>query len=98
MNSWNNRKLKSISIGETDALIRQLKAVRWYIEEVQTYFLGIPGRIHWRAWCISAIPRERCIEMYAKMPTTLVCRFEGLHGHTSTQRWEGYSNQFAQAV
>lgn len=68
--NWNKRKLKSNSIGETDVLSRQLKAVRWYLEEVQSEFLGIPCPIRWRAWCISAISRERCNELYAKTPTT----------------------------
>lgn len=50
-----------------DAETRQLKTVRWYIEEERTQPSMGKAYSRWRAWCLAAFPKARCDAIYEDM-------------------------------
>lgn len=65
------RRFKSNMEGFSDTVTRQLKPVRWYLEEERDLSWGflswVLPKSKWRAWCIASISRKRSDEIYRAM-------------------------------
>ncbi len=52
-----------------DAEARQLKVVRWYLEEERNERSSGHATSRWKAWCLAAFSKARCDQIYENMVT-----------------------------